>query len=100
MPYVVSRGQRIHYTLHGTGPLVILQHGMLSDGESWERRGFVAALSDEYRLACVDSLGHGLSDKPSEASLYTSEQRAGDLVAVMDDLGCGRAHVVGYSMGG
>ena len=100
MAYVVSRGQRIHYDLRGTGPLVILQHGFLSSGESWEKRGFVSPLSDKYRVACVDSLGHGLSDKPSDVSLYRSEQRSRDLVAVMDDLDCERAHLVGYSMGG
>ena len=100
MPHVMSRGQSIHYTLQGNGPLVILQHGMLGNGGSWEQVGFVAALSDKYRVACVDSLGHGLSDKPPEASLYTSEQRAGDLIAVMDDLGYERAHLAGYSMGG
>jgi pimeloyl-ACP methyl ester carboxylesterase len=99
MAYVVSRGQRIHYDLRGTGPLVILQHGFLSSGESWEKRGFVSPLSDKYRVACVDSLGHGLSDKPSDVSLYRSEQRSRDLVAVMDDLDCERAHLVGYSMG-
>jgi len=99
MPFARHRGQRIHYTVDGEGPAIVLQHGILMSGESWKRGGIVDALTDRYRVACVDSLGHGKSDKPSEASLYDQRQRAGDIVAVLDDLGCARAHLVGHSMG-
>jgi pimeloyl-ACP methyl ester carboxylesterase len=51
-------------------------------------------------VACIDSLGHGLSDKPSDPELYGQRQRAGDIVAVIDALGYQRAHLLGYSMGG
>ena len=98
MPFVVHRGHRIHYTIEGDGPLVVLQHGMLMDAGVWKQGGFVDALTG-YRVACVDSLGHGLSDKPPGADHYHQEQRAGDIVAVIDDLHCARAHLVGHSMG-
>jgi len=97
---VTSRGSQIHHTVEGAGPPVVLLHGLLSHSASWKRWGFVDALVDGYRVACVDSLGHGLSDKPSDESLYGLRGRAGDVVAVMDELGFERAHVVGYSMGG
>jgi pimeloyl-ACP methyl ester carboxylesterase len=100
MPFVTNRGQRIHYPVEGGGPLVILQHGLFCDAASWKADGFVDALTEKYRLACVDSLGHGLSDKPSHPELYGQQQRSGDIVAVIDDLGYDRAHLVGYSMGG
>ena len=99
MPFIAHRGQRIHYTVEGRGPLVVLQHGLLSTSESWKRAGVVDALSDQFRVACVDALGHGLSDKAGEPEPYALDQLAGDLVAVIDDLGADRAHVVGYSMG-
>ncbi len=99
MPFVKHRGQRIHYTIDGEGPLVVLQHGLLMSSECWKRGGIVDALTDRYRVACVDSLGHGKSDKPSEVAFYDQTQRAGDIVAVLDDLGCERAHLVGHSMG-
>lgn len=100
MPYVIHRGQRIHYTVEGEGPLVVFQHGLLSSGASWKQAGFVDALRDRFQVACIDSLGHGLSDKPIDPGLYVQSQRAGDIIAVIDDLGCRQAHLVGYSMGG
>jgi pimeloyl-ACP methyl ester carboxylesterase len=99
MPFAVHRGRRIHYTVEGEGPLVVLQHGMLMDGRAWKQAGFVGALSTRYRVACIDSLGHGLSDKPSDPAFYHQEPRSGDIVAVIDDLNCERAHLVGHSMG-
>ena len=99
MPFVTHRGQRIHYTVEGAGPLVLLQHGLFMDADSWKANGIVDALKARHRVACVDSLGHGLSDKPTEARLYDQDQRAGDLAAVIDALGEDRAAVFGYSMG-
>jgi pimeloyl-ACP methyl ester carboxylesterase len=100
LPFASNRGQRIHYTVNGSGPLVVLQHALLMDAECWTQSGFVDALTDRFRVACVDSLGHGRSDKPSDPELYGQEQRAGDIIAVIDHLGYDRAHLVGYSMGG
>jgi len=100
MPFASHRGQQIHYTVAGSGPLVVLQHGLFMDADSWVQNGMVEALANGFRVACIDSLGHGLSDKPSDPELYSQAQRAGDIGAVIDDLGCDRAHLVGYSMGG
>ena len=100
MPFANHRSRRIHYTVQGTGDLIVLQHGLLLDATSWKQGGIVEALTDRFRVACVDSLGHGLSDKPLDARLYEQEERAGDIVAVLDAIGCERAHVVGHSMGG
>ncbi|MBO9560506.1 MAG: alpha/beta hydrolase [Caulobacter sp.] len=99
MPYITHRGQRIHYTVEGEGPLVVLQHGLFMDSESWRANGIVDALKGRHRVACVDSLGHGLSEKPADPAFYAQEQRAGDLAAVIDALGEKSAAVFGYSMG-
>ena len=45
MPFAVHRGHRIHYTIEGEGPLVVLQHGLLMDGDAWKQAGFVDALT-------------------------------------------------------
>jgi pimeloyl-ACP methyl ester carboxylesterase len=99
MPFVTHRGQRIHYTVEGEGPLVVLQHGLFMDAASWKANGVVDALVGRHRVACVDSLGHGQSDKPVDPALYAQDQRAGDLAAVIDALGEEKAAVLGYSMG-
>lgn len=100
MPFAVNREQRIHFSVEGSGPLVILNHGLLLDAASWTQAGIVDLLADKYRVVCIDSLGHGQSDKPSAPAFYHQAQRAADVVAVMDSLGEARAHVVGHSMGG
>jgi pimeloyl-ACP methyl ester carboxylesterase len=100
MRFAGNRGQRIHYTVDGSGPLIVLQHGLLMDADSWTQSGIVGVLTEGFCVACVDSLGHGRSDKPSDPELYGQAQRAADIVAVIDDLGYDRAHLVGYSMGG
>ena len=51
MPFAIHRGQRIHYSVEGSGPLLILQHGLFLDALSWKRAGFVAALRDKFRVA-------------------------------------------------
>jgi len=56
-------------------------------------------LKTDFKVACIDSLGHGKSDKPTDADSYHQSQRAGDIVAVIDDLSEKQAHVLGYSMG-
>jgi pimeloyl-ACP methyl ester carboxylesterase len=100
MRYASNRGCRIAFDVAGSGPTVLLQHGLTVHRRAWHENGYVSALADAYQVVTVDSLGQGDSDKPHDCSLYGREQRAGDLVAVMDDLGVDRAHVVGYSMGG
>ena len=83
MKYATHRGYRIAYDVEGDGPPVVLQHGLLDNRKRWAEVGYVAGLADSYRVICVDSLGHGDSDKPKEEALYQREQRAGDIAAVL-----------------
>lgn len=100
MEYATWRGQRIAFDVTGTGPAVLLQHGLLSRRSTWHANGFVAALAPEFTVVAVDSLGHGDSDKPGDPAAYRRDERADHLAAVLDALRIERAHVVGYSMGG
>ena len=97
---VTHAGAEIAYTVTGQGPTIVLQHGLLSSAASWSAAGYVQAFSDAYRVICIDSLGHGESDKPKDAARYAKALRAGDVVAVLDANDVERAHYVGYSMGG
>jgi pimeloyl-ACP methyl ester carboxylesterase len=100
MPYTESNGDRIHYTLHGEGPLLILQHGFLSNAQSWHEAGYVDVFRRNYQVACVDSIAHGQSAASVDPARYAQARRAEDIVAVIDAVGVDTAHVLGYSMGG
>lgn len=99
MARVDNQGVEIHYEVEGSGPPVVLMHGMGGSIKNWIAAGYVEALRDELQLILVDSRGFGESSKPQEPEGYTREAKVSDVVAVLDDLGIERAHYWGYSMG-
>lgn len=98
--FATNRGQRIAYDVTGEGPAVVLQHGLFGNRGGMHDTGYVGALSDAYRVICIDSVGHGESDKPADPTPYARAARAGDVADVLDAEGIDRAHFIGYSMGG
>jgi pimeloyl-ACP methyl ester carboxylesterase len=100
MPYANHEGIRIHYQIDGKGPPLVLLHGFTSNIKSWYQYGYVKALRRDFQLILVDARGHGASDKPHDPEAYDMSLRAGDIVAVLDDLLLRTTHFWGYSMGG
>ena len=100
MPDTISAGVRIYYEIDGDGPAVVIQHGFLGSPTAWRDAGYVEALSGRYQVILIEARGHGRSDKPSDPSVYSYEQMAGDVLAVLDACGIERTHFWGYSMGG
>jgi pimeloyl-ACP methyl ester carboxylesterase len=100
MPRVDNKGVSIHYRVEGSGPPLVLVHGISDSSDVWYERGYVAALKPNYRLVLIDARGHGQSDKPHDPQSYTVEKVASDIVAVLDDLGMKTAIYWGYSLGG
>src|SRR5450755_3263406 len=86
---------RIGYDVAGDGSLVVLVPGMgdLRAGYRFLAPGLRAA---GYRVACTDLRGHGDSD--ATFASYGDEETAGDVIALIEELG-GPAVVVGNSMG-
>lgn len=86
----------IAYDVSGSGPLVVLAHGM---GDSREAYRFMAPALVEagYRVAAMDLRGCGESS--TGWSSYTRTAIAGDLVALVRHLG-GPAVLVGHSIAG
>ena len=99
MAHVNNDGVEIHYEVEGSGPPVLLMHGMGGSIHNWIDAGYVEPLRDELQLILVDSRGFGESSKPHDPADYTREAKVSDVVAVLDDLGIERAHYWGYSMG-
>lgn len=91
-------GVEIHYEIAGEGRPVVLLHGFPDTGNLWRHQ--VAALSvNGFRVITPDLRGFGHSDKPTDVDAYNVLYLAGDVVAVLDDAGVERAHVVGHDWG-
>lgn len=99
MPHVDSGGIRIHYELRGSGLPLVLLHGSLMDGRSWELAGYVDHLSAEFALALLDCRGAGDSDRPHDPDAYPMERYVADVIAVADDAGFDRFALWGFSWG-
>jgi pimeloyl-ACP methyl ester carboxylesterase len=95
-----SSGVRIRYIDVGRGDPVVLIHGFSSSLEAnWGRTGVIEALAKDFRVVAFDVRGHGKSGKPHDTASY-GLAAVEDVTRLLDHLGIGRAHIVGYSMGG
>lgn len=94
-------GLRLAYREQGEGDPVLLIHGFASSSYvNWVSPGWFQTLTEAgYRVIAIDDRGHGQSEKSHEPADYTPSLMAGDAVALLDHLGIGKAHVMGYSMG-
>jgi pimeloyl-ACP methyl ester carboxylesterase len=91
-------GVGIEYDVTGDGRPVVLLHGFPDSGRLWRHQ--VPALADAgFKVIVPDLRGYGRSDKPSEVEAYRMEALAGDVLAVLNDAGASRAHVVGHDWG-
>lgn len=76
----------------GTGPAVVLLHGLSFDHTLWEPQR--TTLEDAHRVHRYDLRGHGRSSAP-----VAGRSHLDDLLEVLDHLGIGRASLVGLSLG-
>lgn len=98
--YFDSNGVDLHYTVEGEGEPVVLLHGFAVNADiNWRLPGITQALAKEFRVIAMDLRGHGLSGKPHDARQYGMKM-VDDVLRLLDHLKIGKAHVVGYSLGG
>jgi pimeloyl-ACP methyl ester carboxylesterase len=89
-------GMKIHYQEAGSGPAVILLHGLGGDASNWAAN--IVSLSKSYRVLVPDQIGFGKSDKP--LINYRVATLVDFLDGFMKELGVNRASLVGNSLGG
>jgi len=93
---VIANGIKIHYyRTGGNKPPLVLAHGFSDNGLCWTP--VARALEHDYDVIMYDARGHGLSDAPDEG--YADEDRAADLVGLIQALGLEKPAVMGHSMG-
>ena len=95
MPHVPIDGARCHYTEQGSGPALLLIHGLGASQADWFCQ--LPALSDEFRCVMPDLVGHGQSDSTGDYAIFAQARR---LLKLLDTLGIDRCAVLGHSMGG
>jgi pimeloyl-ACP methyl ester carboxylesterase len=97
-PYeeVELHGHKVGFQAAGSGPLLVLLHGITSTSDAW--REVMPELAKRYTVIAPDMIGHGRSAKPrGDYSLGAYAAGVRDLLAV---LGFERGTVVGHSLGG
>jgi (E)-2-((N-methylformamido)methylene)succinate hydrolase len=95
VPRLERAGFVTAYAVEGTGPALLLIHGVGARMDAWD--GVVAALGGRFTTIRFDLRGHGDSSKPPGP--YSAALFAEDAVALLDHLGIGRCHVAGHSLG-
>ena len=94
--FVTVHGHRRAYVKEGSGPVLLLLHGLGCDHTTWEP--VIDVLAERYTVLAPDLLGHGQSAKPrADYSLGGYANGMRDLLTV---LGIDKVTVVGHSFGG
>jgi pimeloyl-ACP methyl ester carboxylesterase len=89
-------GRRVIYRVAGSGPPIVLIHGMLNSSSHW--RSVALSLASDYTVIAPDLIGHGDSAAPrGDYSLGAHAASIRDLLAA---IGIDRATIVGHSLGG
>ena len=94
---IIVAGHRLHYLRSGSGPAVVLIHGLLAHSFSW--RFTVPALARHFTVYAPDVLGIGYSDRVAglDCSLRASAAR---MLEFLDALQLRDLDLVGTSHGG
>ena len=94
---VIASGVRVHYQRAGSGPALVLVHGLVGSARNWDQNiEFLAADATVYAL---DLANMGESERVAglDAGLEATADR---VAAFMDAIGIDAADVAGHSHGG
>ena len=94
--YVTVHGYRRAFVKTGSGPALLLLHGLGCDHTTW--KPVIAELAENFTVIAPDFLGHGESAKPRAD--YSVGGYANGMRDLLTILGIDRATVVGHSFGG
>jgi pimeloyl-ACP methyl ester carboxylesterase len=91
-------GQHIHYTDTGSGPAIVLLHGLGGQVRNFPRE-VIGPLSHDFRVVAIDRPGSGHSRRPLGAPAHISGQ-VRTIDTIIRHLQLDRPLVVGHSLGG
>ncbi len=90
-------GARMRYLRAGTGPPLLLLHGLFGYSFSW--RFTMPALAPHFTVYAPDMLGAGFSDRPTGID-HSVRGTAARMVRFAESLGFGSFDLLGTSRGG
>ena len=92
----VASSDLLYLTERGSGPPLLLVHGLMVTGQMFEP--VIEHFATRHRVIVPDLRGHGRSR--GLAPPYTAAQLASDLSRLLVHLGIDSTSMLGYSMGG
>jgi 2-succinyl-6-hydroxy-2,4-cyclohexadiene-1-carboxylate synthase len=105
MTLVLTPSPRLHVNgvglfvrMIGVGEPLVFLHGFTGNSKSWSPH--VPFFRAHHTCISIDLLGHGNSDTPLDPARYRMDKAVADLIALFDQIGLDKVHLVGYSMGG
>ncbi|MGO9008010.1 MAG: alpha/beta fold hydrolase [Beijerinckiaceae bacterium] len=96
--FIEVDGARIHYLDIGSGPAIVLVHGLAGQMRNFTH-SLLGRLKSEYRVVILDRPGSGYSTRAPGASAAIGAQ-ATTIARFIEALGLDRPLVVGHSLGG
>ncbi len=93
---IALHGRRAVYRIAGSGPAVVLIHGMLNSSSHWQ--SVALDLARDHTVLAPDLIGHG--DSAAPRGDYSLGAHAASIRDVMAAIGIDRASIVGHSLGG
>ncbi len=94
--YIQANGLDIYYREHGQGRPLLLIHGGILTGNSWQP--YLPAFAEHYRVITPDTRGHGHTKNPTAGLSFGL--LADDVVALIQALDLKKPLIIGYSDGG
>lgn len=96
MPFLQVDGTSFHYQESGTGPVLLLLHGLGASIDDWEYQ--IPFFSRYYRCIAIDLRGFGRSGRGKGA--LSLQRFANDIWSVLSQLQVHQFCMIGHSMGG
>ena len=93
---ITLHGRRVIYRIAGSGPPVVLIHGMLNSSSHWQ--SVAMELARDHTVLAPDLIGHG--DSAAPRGDYSLGAHAASIRDLMAAIGIDRASIVGHSLGG